>query len=338
MTARLRRSLPKNDTLNGVRVMRIGMGLPIDKWLYPFLAPFAARRLKPDIIHAVLETFAGLALLFCGWLIPRAKRILTLQTLNRHFLRGPILRSPHVVTAISGALSLLAAEHGRSDVMVIPNGIPLADIHRAMGGTEREPGRILFAGRLERMKGVDTLLRAFYKLIHLPAIRHPSPPAMTQVEDLLPRPILQPVLRIVGDGSERQHLEQLARTLDIDTHVTFLGRLTTVDLFREYAEAEIFCGLSRSEAMGNVFVEAQAAGCAVIATTVGGIPEIVLDGETGMLVPPDDPGVTASALETLLTDHAFRAELSKHASAHAADFDWDGIAKSYAALYEQSTY
>jgi glycosyltransferase involved in cell wall biosynthesis len=315
VTARLRSDLPKNDTLHGVNVIRVGLGMSFDKWLYPFLAPFAAKKLQPETIHAILETFAGLALRLCSMIVPNAKRILTMQTTNRNFLRRSVLRSPHVVTAISGALSLIAAEHGRSDVKVIPNGIPLAEIHTAMGGTEREVGRILFAGRLKKMKGVDVLLTAFKQLI----TRNPT------LENVH--------LRIVGDGSEHANLEKLTAELGLSDRVTFLGYLDTTSLFREYAEAEIFCGLSRSEALGNVFLEAQAAGCAIVATNVGGIPEIVLDGKTGILVPADDVDAAAVALEKLLTDHALRHSFSNHAAKQAEDYDWDDIANRYAALY-----
>lgn len=114
----------------------------------------------------------------------------------------------------------------------------------------------------------------------------------------------------------------------------FLGRLTGPLLANEYAEAQIFCALSRSEALGNVFLEAQAAGCAVIGTTVGGIPDIVKHGETGLLVPPDDPAATADALRTLLKDNTLRRMLGEAAMAHAANYDWDVIAKRYDEVYQ----
>ncbi len=85
-------------------------------------------------------------------------------------------------------------------------------------------------------------------------------------------------LRIVGDRSQRKHLEQLAHDLKITDRLTFVGRLTPDKVADEFAQASIFCGLSRSEALGNVFLEAQAAGCAVVAMNVGGIPDIVKNG------------------------------------------------------------
>src|SRR3989338_2916027 len=281
VTARMRRDLPTRDLLQGkVPIIRVGFGFSFDKWLYPLLAPFAARKLKPDIIHAVLESFAGLALHMCVLIVPRVKRILTLQTTNRNFLRRHILRSPHIVTAISNVLAHQAAEYERKDVMVIPNGIPYDEIRNACAGVQKIPGRILFVGRLEKMKGIDNLLQSFS---HIPS----------------PSPDPSPRLHIVGSGSQRSTLETLAKKLGIANQVTFLGYLSGKDLYKEYAEAEIFCALSRSEALGNVFLEAQAAGCAVVGSDVGGIPEVVKDGVTGILIERGDPDLATEVLKTL---------------------------------------
>lgn len=311
VTGRYSRSLPKHVTLGrGVKVIRVGFGCSFDKWLYPFLAPMQLGALKPDIIHAVLETFAGLALLFCRC---TAKKILTLQTTNRTFLKGPIVRFPDTVTAISAELQRIAASYGRRDVTVIPNGIDLSGLKDACGRFAKDSGRVLFVGRLEPMKGIDTLLRAFAK-----AIKGLDPSVK---------------LRIVGSGSEEKKLKNLATELEIDHRVVFTGRLDGDKLFEEYARAEIFCGLSRSEALGNVFLESQAAGCALLATNVGGIPEILKDGETGILVPVDDVDAAAEELRRLLTDPSLRAKLSNAARKHAETYGWDGVAERYRSLY-----
>lgn len=314
VTARLRKDLPRDDLLgNHVRVIRVGMGHRIDKWLFPFLAPLAARRLRPQVIHAVLETFAGAALLLCRYLVPEARRILTLQTVNRNFLRGPITRSADIVTAISAALVQESARRGRRDVTLIPNGIPFGGIRSACEQPSKVSGRVLFVGRLEQMKGVDILLQAF-------AI------ACAQTG-------LRLELHIVGEGSLRTCLERLAQELDIGDRVAFLGYMTSYGLFREYAQAEIFCAPSRSEALGNVFLEAQAAECAVIGTKTGGIPEIVRDGKTGLLVAPENPAETAVALQKLLQNPRLRLELGAAGMRQSAEYDWEGIARRYGQLY-----
>jgi len=309
VTGRYSRALKKHDKIGKVRIIRVGLGLPIDKWLYPFLAPFQLGRLKPDVIHAVLETFAGLALFFCRC---RALKALTLQTTNRSFLKKTIVRYPDRVTAISSALAEIARSFGRRDVTVIPNGIDLSACVAAVRSTPRHSGRVLFVGRLEPMKGVDTLLRAFKRAVTglAPSVH----------------------LRIAGDGSEKKKLMALAEELDIGHRVQFVGRIAHDKIAKEYAGAEIFAGLSRSEALGNVFLEAQAAGCAVLGTTVGGIPDSVKNGETGLLVPPDNDEAAALALRQLLTDTPLRARLARAGSKNAEQYDWKSIADRYRAV------
>ncbi|MFA7681686.1 MAG: glycosyltransferase family 4 protein [Candidatus Peribacteraceae bacterium] len=312
VTARMRRSLPKRDMLQGkVPVVRVGLGVKFDKWLFPFLAPLAVRKLKPDIIHAVLETFAGLALVFCNWTSPSAKRMLTLQTTNRSFLKKLIVRSPDCVTAISSVLQQAARQWRNDDIPRIPNGIQLKEITEATKRCTKVSGCILFVGRLEPMKGVDTLLKAFAQI---------SSPKLS--------------LRIVGEGSERSRLEHLSKKLGIADRVTFTGYIPAPQVYDEYAQAEIFCGVSRSEALGNVFLEAQAAGCIVVAAKVGGIPDVVEHEVTGHLVPPDDPHTLANALTFILNSPDLHTRFTQAWQRNAQKYDWSVIALTYAKLYE----
>jgi L-malate glycosyltransferase len=146
----------------------------------------------------------------------------------------------------------------------------------------------------------------------------------------------QPHLRIVGDGSERKRLENLAAHLKITDRITFVGRVSPEKVADEFAQASIFCGLSRSEALGNVFLEAQAAGCGVIGTNIGGIPDSVKNGETGLLVQPDDVEAAAEAIRRLLEDDQLREKLAQNGQKHAQDYDWGVIALRYKEIYHSS--
>jgi glycosyltransferase involved in cell wall biosynthesis len=309
VTSRLRRNLPTEDTLpSGVRLVRVGLGLPFDKWLFPVLGALKVRHMKPQIVHAVLESFAGMALVLCQYLAPTSKRILTCQSTNTSLLLRPMHTAAHRMTAISRVLIERAKKYGREDVTLIPNGMHVAVFEAAREKYHKVPGCILFVGRLEHMKGVDTLLKAV-------------------------RSVPEAHLHIVGDGSQKKRHEKLAAQLGLHTRVSFAGRLTGEPLLKEYTEAEIFCGLSRSEALGNVFLEAQAAGCAVVATNVDGIPDIVKHDETGLLVAPDAPDETAAILHSLLKDPALRHRLSMNAVQHVKAYDWSVIAPKYAEVY-----
>jgi glycosyltransferase involved in cell wall biosynthesis len=276
-------------------------------------------KIQPQIIHAVLESFAGLALIFSRPLVPRAKTILTCQSTNTSFLVRFMHRHVDRVVVISRALVQRAQKFGRTDALLIPNGIDVRAIGRACSEASKVPGRILFVGRLEPMKGVDTLLRAFARLREETAAGAELP--------------FRAHMRIVGCGSNERALKRLSADLGIADDVTFVGFVPIPRVYQEFAEAQIFCGLSRSEALGNVFLEAQAAGCAVIATRTGGIPDIVEDGRTGLLVPPDDAAVAARALRELLSDPRRWAELARAGLAHVQTYDWSGIVARYAELY-----
>lgn len=349
VTALLRKDVPRREYLlspsplaggeGGVKVIRVGIGRPVDKWFFPFLAPFAVRRLQPQIVHAVLESFAGLAMVFSKILFTKAKYILTCQSTNTSLLVGLMHRRSDRVTVISRVLSERALRYGRADALLIPNGIDGALIARACSFTKKIAGRILFVGRLEPMKGVDVLLRAFARALTpltpspphpTPALRFNSGPPAGRGGDT---PSLYWHLRIVGRGSEETALKRLAKDLGLAERVTFVGFIPMPQVYEEFAQAQVFCALSRSEALGNVFLEAQAAGCAVITTRVGGIPDIVEDDRTGLLVPSDDAEAAALALKSVLTDQHKWSELAKAGISHARSYDWSGIVERYAEVY-----
>ncbi len=313
ITCRFFRSAKKLDVLGkNVRVLRIGFGCSLDKYVYPFLAPLVARTIGADILHAVLESYAGLALVLCRVLYSKPKRVLTLQSTNTTLLLGLMDRSAHCMTAISNALVKRARQHGQGNVTLIPNGFDSDAIREALQYHQKVSGRILFAGRLELVKGVDVLLHALAKII-------PSLPPHIH-------------LRIVGDGSERSRLEALTDTLNLRHRVCFIGKLSPRGVLDEFAAAEIFCGLSRSEAFGNVFIEAQAACCAVLATNVGGIPDSVIHGKTGILVEPDDIQGTADALLSIILNQHLRHSLTQRAQQNVEQYSWDRITAQYVSV------
>lgn len=314
IAARLRRNLPTSEQWNDhTRVIRIGFGIGFDKWLYPFLSIPHLFRLKPDLIHANLESFAGMALVLFSYLQPGIPRILTNQntytTYRGWFNSLPLIALMHKratkVTVLSQSLYNRAAQFKRSDALIIPNGVHVDVVPEFLP----EFGRIVFAGRLEEIKGVDILLEAFSQL---PAHAH---------------------LRIVGTGSLEQQLHIQASRLGIAERVTFIGQCTHDQVLQEMAHAEIFCGVSRSEAFGNVFIEALAVGCAVIATNVDGIPDIITHEYNGLLVEPNNAVQTATALQRLLDDKQLRAEFYRNGKESVRKFDWTHVISQYSILY-----
>ncbi len=116
-------------------------------------------------------------------------------------------------------------------------------------------------------------------------------------------------LVLIGAGESRRMLEELAAELRIDRRVHFLGQLMTPENLHQFFDVSVLS--SRSEGFPNAIIEALAAGCPVVATPVGGVPEVITDRETGLLVPIDRPDLLAASLEELRCDAALRKRLSE---------------------------
>jgi glycosyltransferase involved in cell wall biosynthesis len=156
---------------------------------------------------------------------------------------------------------------------------------------------VLAVGRLSREKAQADLLRAFARLARESAGARAR-------------------LVLVGEGPERAALEELAAELGLGGRVVFAGQTSDVAPF--YAAADLFALPSHSEGSPYALLEAMAAGVPVVATRVGGVPEIVSDGESALVVAPRDEQALAGALSRLLSDESLARALAAAASARAA--------------------
>jgi glycosyltransferase involved in cell wall biosynthesis len=114
---------------------------------------------------------------------------------------------------------------------------------------------------------------------------------------------------VVGDGDDRASLERLADELGLSSRCQFLG--WRADMADVYACADVVAVSSLNEGAPVTAIEAMAAGRAVVATAVGGVPDVVLHGQTGLLVPPRNPRELAAALRTVLTDDGMRTAFGR---------------------------
>jgi glycosyltransferase involved in cell wall biosynthesis len=195
----------------------------------------------------------------------------------------------------------------------VPEGIDLARWQRIAAQTpHRSDGAtILCVARQYPRKHIADLLRA------LPQIRRAVPAA-------------QAVL--VGDGPEHGALRALAAELGLGDAVQFLGAIADDDdVARWYRHADVFCLPSVQEGFGIVFLEAMASGLPVVATRATAIPEVVPDGQAGLLVPPGDVDALAAALTTLLREPARRAAYGAYGQAHARQYDWGVVVEQFLA-------
>lgn len=316
--------LPTHDNWEGVEILRPpywwpvgaemlrkdGGGLPINFRRYPLAraqlpallfahgAAIGRAAKGCDLIHAHFTVSAAAALAVRPW--HRLPVVTTVHgsdvfqvpklPLGTPFTRS-VLRQSAAVTTVSTALfdACRALDVPPSKVSIISNSVDTTaytpPAEQTMGA--REPF-VLFVGSLITRKGVDTLVRA-----------------MAQVVTTLP----DHRLVVVGEGPEQATLAGLAASLGIAAQVEFVGFLPQADVARWMQRARLFVLPSNEEGQGVVVLEAMASGTPVVASNVGGIPEVVVEG-TGLLAPPGNAEVLAAQMLSLLEDAAYWQQLS----------------------------
>ena len=192
---------------------------------------------------------------------------------------------------------------------VIPNAVDVAATSRA--SLDGNPPRVVSVGRLKEPKDFVGLVQA------LSVADVPYSAA------------------IVGDGPDRELVEEAIRGHAVEDRVALLGERD--DVAAQLAQSDVFVLASRSEGMPLSVLEAMAAGLPVVATAVGGVPELVVSGETGLLVPPGDIDALAAALRTVLSDAQLRRAMGDAGRARAQQlFDLPGFRAAHVRLYREA--
>jgi glycosyltransferase involved in cell wall biosynthesis len=223
------------------------------------------------------------------------------------------------VVAISSYTAREIAELSPVSVRVIPYTVGFGDIEDGVPRVvPRDAYVILFVGRLVERKGVRYLIDAVQRL----------------------SPARRAKLVIIGDGPERQRLEEQIRGGRLEDRVELRGRVTAGELRQAYAGASVFVlpsivdARGDTEGLGVVLLEAMSYGVPVIGSNLGGITDIVTDGETGLLVPPADPVALAAALERLAGDSRLARRLGEAGHRHVRErFSWAAILAQWQACY-----
>jgi glycosyltransferase involved in cell wall biosynthesis len=170
---------------------------------------------------------------------------------------------------------------------------------------------------LEESYGIDILLRAF----RIFADRHPSADCK---------------LVIVGGGTREEEYHQLAQRLGLGGRVRFTGQVAHERVPEYLRSFSVFAALSRSESFGVAVLEASACGIPVLVSNVGGLPEVVVDGRTGIIIPPNDEHAAAEAFDRLRNSTSLRKSLGAGGQAWVLDkFLWDNTARAMEDFYEQ---
>jgi glycosyltransferase involved in cell wall biosynthesis len=235
------------------------------------------------------------------WSLPSAARVVTVC--------GPFARQ----LAREGVRpERIFVRHNSIGLSPKPSAEEVSAIKGRLGVAEGERA-ILAVGRLSREKGHVDLIHALGRLRRI-------------------NPALDFKLIVLGEGPERRRVEGAARALGLSDRIVFAGHAGDVRPY--YALADVLALPSHSEGSPNVLLEAMAAGLPVVATAVGGVPEIAVGNESALLVPPRDPEAFAGALNRVLTDATLARALAADAAARVAEhFSPESYARSLVEIY-----
>jgi len=238
---------------------------------------------QPDIVHTHMMTGVVLAKLLKG-----NADYTIVSTVHNEFQRSAILMGvADRVIAISQAVAVSMQQRGvpSDKLRVVSNGTLGSPRSRPLSEVEplplHRPAITTVAGMFHR-KGIMTLIDAFTELSN-----HLTPPVH---------------LYLVGDGDDRAEFERYAQKSPVSDRIHFEGFQPEPQ--RYLLATDIFVLASEREPFGLVLSEAREAGCAIVATQVDGIPEVLENGKVGLLVPPKDAAALANALTQLLSDPA----------------------------------
>jgi glycosyltransferase involved in cell wall biosynthesis len=319
-----------------LQAVAYGGGIPTNirtRWAARLQVPFfllgfcwgALRRAwRSDIVHCHW-TISGLV----AYLATRLRRrplVLSVRGSDIHLVERGLMARLHrqiyawmdIVVAVSEDIAHKLEGMGvpREKIRVVANGVD----QRFRPGDRRqarlrlalppEDFIVLFVGMLVPIKGLDVLIEALAKIEGA-----------------------KPVVLLVGDGPLRSDLERQAADRGLVDHLRLVGRQSSEEIPIWMAAADVLVLPSRSEGRPNVVLEAQACGLPVVATAVGGTPELVRDGKTGLLVESDDAQALAQAIERLRQDGELRDRLRGAGREQAAGMTWAASADQMVAIY-----
>jgi len=346
----------------GVRVIHLDAGphRQVDKYdVLDYLDEFACgiqrwralTGMSYDVIHSHYWLSGRIGSLFSGsWQVPLVSMFHTLAQLKNRVAESAAEREQeirHEIEAQTMAVSdrvIAATEVDRAQIVrhygslapisVIPGGVDLerfrpldkAESRASIGVTESNV--LLYVGRIQRLKGLEVLLRAFHESLREDRLAD----SRLLIVGGLPSSTAR---RPSHESREIARLHNLTKRLGLADKVTFVGAIQQGQLPLYYSAADLTVMPSSYESFGLVAVESLACGTPVVATRVGGLTTIVRDGATGALVPWRDPKLFSQTISRLLLDREELRALSEQARPSVMRFGWDNIADAHLEVFDE---
>ena len=207
----------------------------------------------------------------------------------------------------------------KEKVCIISPGVDTGRFKPSKNKIEKIPNNILFVAQLVKgheWKGLDYLLESI---------------------NLIKEDIENIKLTVVGSGNYINHYKDKVNELRIKDNVIFKGRVSDDELVKEYQKANILVlpSYSNAESFGIVNLEAMACGIPIVASKIGGVPDVVKEGENGLLVPPRDSEALADAIIYLLENEDIREKMGKNGREKVEDYSWGRIAEETERVYKR---
>ncbi len=231
-----------------------------------------------------------------------------------------LLRRSSFVTGLSSQMNRILTEEYRlpeKQILTLPNVIDDEEIERisSVPYARRSSSKIVFLGNLKPVKDPMTTVRAFKLLTE----------KMADVE-----------LVLIGDGPTRTEILEFARENGIEKRVVLKGAIPHLDALRELSSADALVISSVSEGSPNVAVEAMALGVPIVATGVGGIMDLVINGRNGLLAPPKSPEKLADAMYRVLSNKCLAHSIIEEGRRKAEKLTWKNLILAYENLYKSA--
>ncbi len=329
----------KFEKVGNVNIYRIGIGIPkIDKFILMFLGHRKGAQLqkagKYSAVWGMMTSYGGFAAMFFKKKNPDVPFLLTLQEgddlsvykkklgfLYSTFLE--IFTSADYIQCISNYLAKWAKDNGATcPIEIVPNGANIE--HFSQNYSEQE--LLDLKNKLNKKEGdkfVITTSRLVFK---------------NAVGDVIKSlPSLSPEVKflVLGVGPDESKLRDLVAELKLENRVLFLGNIEHKDMPKYLKISDIFIRPSISEGLGNSFIEAMAAGLPTIGTPVGGIPDFLIEGETGFLCQPNNPQSIADTINRILNLDRNKLNQIKDNALRlvSARFNWDVVGDSMRQIF-----
>ena len=297
-------------------------------WYLPKILNAKILEISPDFIHLhftyppysfithlnipVIITVHGLNSVRVKGSYPKSDYLNFKFILYPYFEKKALINATKIITVSQWAKEKSDRIIGvNSKTTYIPNGIVYDRYCNIQYKPISHPS-IFFVGRLVKFKGVDILIKSLQIVTEVYPNIH---------------------LYIAGNGPQGRKLKSLATKLNVHNEITFLNFLSEDEKLKMFKSADIFAVPSRIETFGIVVLEALASGIPVVASNVGGIPQILGNGKYGVLAKAGDPEDFAKKIITLIKNKSLRNELSEKGKQRVKDYSWDDIASKTIELY-----